>query len=257
MSSVQLTDISVDYPIPHLQNRSFVGAVKNATVGGVIGMEKTPIVRALDGVTMSLKDGDRLGLLGRNGAGKTTMLKTVAGILPPTAGRLRVVGRISPLISMMLGLDSEATGYENIRIRGRLMGFTDAQIEEMTPKIAAFTELEEYLNLPLKTYSSGMRMRVTFAASTAFNPEILLLDEWIGTGDSEFRHKAARRLRELIDRAGVFIFAAHSREMHKLVSKKAAVLDKGKLLFFGDLEDGFAFQDELRAKAEAQAKRAS
>ncbi len=250
MARIELHKVAVEYPVPHLQNRSFVGAVKSAAIGGLIKREKTLRIRALDGVTMELRDGDRLGLLGRNGAGKTTLLKTMASILPPTEGRITVEGRISPLISMMLGLDNEASGYENIRIRGRLLGFTEEQIAEVTPKIAEFTELQDYLHLPLKIYSSGMRMRLTFAASTAFKPEVLLLDEWLGTGDLEFRNKAAQRLRDLIAESGIFVFASHSRDLHKRISNKGAVLENGKLLFFGDIQEAFEFQDARRAKAE-------
>ena len=245
MAKIQLKDVSVDYPIQHLQNRSFIGAMKDATVGGTIKNGKTVYIRALDGISFELNDGDRLGLLGRNGAGKTTLLKTMAGILPPVEGRVRVEGRISPLISMMLGLDSEASGYENIRIRGRLMGFSDEQIEAITAEVAEFTELEDYLHLPLKTYSSGMRARLTFGASTAFKPEILILDEWLGTGDLEFRNKAAKHLLSLIDSAGIFVFATHSRDLHKRISNKGAVLNKGKVLFFGDIQEAFEFQDSL------------
>lgn len=246
MAKIELTNVAVEYPVPHLQNRSFLGAVKKMAVGGMIRSDKVVRIRALDGVSITLRDGDRLGLLGRNGAGKTTLLKTMAAILPPTEGKVRVEGRISPLISMMLGLDSEASGYDNIRIRGRLMGYSDAEIDEAIPDIADFTELNHYLDLPLKTYSSGMRMRLTFAASTAFRPEVLLLDEWLGTGDIEFRDKAARRLRSVIDQAGVFVFASHSRDLHERVSNKGAVLENGKLLFVGDIQDAFEFQDERR-----------
>jgi ABC-type polysaccharide/polyol phosphate transport system ATPase subunit len=246
VAKIELTNVAVEYPVPHLQNRSFIGAVKKMAVGGLIRNDKVLRIRALDNVTITLRDGDRLGLLGRNGAGKTTMLKTMAAILPPTEGRVRIEGRISPLISMMLGLDSEASGYDNIRIRGRLMGYSDAEIDEAIPDIATFTELNHYLDLPLKTYSSGMRMRLTFAASTAFRPEVLLLDEWLGTGDIEFRDKAARRLRSIIDQAGVFVFASHSRDLHERVSNKGAVLENGQLLFVGDIQDAFAFQDLRR-----------
>lgn len=254
MALLSLTNLSVEYPIPHLTNRSILGAAGKfasnmASVGGAIRLDKKPVVRAVDDITLTLKDGDRLGLLGRNGAGKTTLLKTMAGILAPTEGRIRVEGRISPLVSMMLGLDGESTGYENIRIRGRLMGFSAQEIADMIQPIAEFTELEEYLALPLKTYSSGMRMRLSFAASTAFNPDVLLLDEWLGTGDAEFRDKAARRLRKLIDDSGIVVFATHSRDLHERISNKGAVIDHGKLVFFGDIDDAFEFQDELRAKS--------
>jgi homopolymeric O-antigen transport system ATP-binding protein len=243
VAKVELINVSVEYPIQHLQNRSFIGAIREATIGGVIKHGKTVSIRALDGVSLELKDGDRLGLLGRNGAGKTTLLKTIAGILPPIEGRVRVEGRISPLISMMLGLDNEASGYENIKIRGRLMGFQDNQIETVIKEVAEFTELEEYLHLPLKTYSSGMRARLTFGASTAFKPEILILDEWLGTGDLEFRAKAAKHLHGLIDSAGIFVFASHSRDLHKRISNKGAVLKKGRIVFFGDINEAFEFQD--------------
>lgn len=255
MTSVDLKGVSIEYPIPHHQTRSLASAVRHAAIGGTISEGKAPTVRALDGVTLSLKDGDRLGILGRNGAGKTTLLKAMAGILPPTRGSVRVVGRISPLISLMLGLDGEATGYENIRIRGRLMGFTDRQIAEITPQIAAFTELEEFLDLPLKTYSSGMRMRLTFGASTAFNPEVLILDEWLSAGDAEFRDKATQRLRSLIDRAGIFVFASHNRELHERICNKGAILDKGRLIFVGDLGEAFDRMDAQLAKSRETAAR--
>ena len=248
MSSVKLTDLSVDYPIPHMQNRSLIGTAGKLAVGGAIKSGKRSYVRAVDHITMSLKDGDRLGLLGSNGAGKTTLLKTMAGILAPTEGRIRVEGRISPLISIMLGLDVESSGYENIRIRGRLMGFNEDEIDVLTRSIADFTELEDYLELPLKTYSSGMRMRLSFAASTAFNPEVLLLDEWLGTGDADFREKATKRLLNLIDQSGVFVFASHSRELQMRVSNKGAVMEHGRMLFFGEIKDAFEFHDEMRAK---------
>lgn len=243
MTSIHLKDVAVEYPIPHFRNRSLVGAVKNAAIGGLIGRSKIPTVRALNGVTMSLKEGDRLGLLGRNGAGKTTLLKVMAGILPPTKGSVRVEGRISPLVSIQLGLDGEATGYENIRIRGRFMGQSDEQIAKALPEIAQFTELESYLHLPLKTYSSGMRTRLAFATATAFEPEVLIMDEWLGAGDREFRDKATRRLRGLIERAGLFVFASHSRDWHERICNKGAIIDKGQLVFFGDIEEAFAVLD--------------
>lgn len=202
-------------------------------------------VRALEDISFRLEPGDRLGLLGRNGAGKTTLLKTIAGILPPVAGTICVKGRISPLTSILLGLDGESTGYENIRIRGQLMGMAEADIREITPEIAEFTELGDFLHLPIKTYSSGMRMRLSFATSTAFQPDVLLLDEWLGTGDIVFRDKAAKRLRKLIFDSGIFVFASHSRDMHQRLSNKGAVIHKGKMVFFGGIDDAFKVQDEL------------
>ncbi|RFB01770.1 ABC transporter ATP-binding protein [Parvularcula marina] len=230
-----------------------MATTKSTLLGGLISAEKEVTIQALRHISLELKDGDRLGLLGHNGAGKTTLLKTMAGILPPNAGSVTVEGRISPLTSIQLGLDNEATGMENIRIRGRLMGFRDDAINEITPDVAEFTELGDYLDLPIKTYSSGMRMRLSFAVSTAFQPEVILLDEWLGTGDLEFRDKAARRLRQIIQDSRIFVFATHSRDLHRRMSNKGAVMDKGQILFCGELEEAFEFQDKLVADKAAAA----
>lgn len=247
MASIHLQNVSVEYPLYGSGVAAALEDDATAPIGGTLTREGPSSIRALDNINLSLKDGDRLGILGTNGAGKTTLLKTIAGILPPVTGEIRTEGVISPLTSIMLGLDGEATGYENIRIRGRFMGYSEDEISEIIPEVSEFTELGEYLSLPIKTYSSGMRMRLSLATSTAFQPDILLLDEWLGTGDVAFRDKAAKRLRQLIFDSGVFVFASHSRDMHQRLSNKGLVLQKGKLLFFGDIEDAFAFQDELRA----------
>lgn len=245
MARVSLQNVSVSYPVTHFHGGGLLSTAKASLIGGQISKGHDVTIDALRDISLELKDGDRLGLLGHNGAGKTTLLKTIAGILPPTAGSVTVEGRISPLTSIQLGLDGEATGMENIRIRGRLMGFRDRDIEEITPEVAEFTELGDYLHLPIKTYSSGMRMRLSFAVSTAFQPEVILLDEWLGTGDLVFRDKAAKRLRQIIKDSRIFVFATHSRDLHQRLSNKGAVMDKGQILFLGPLEDAFAFQDQL------------
>lgn len=252
MATIDLRSVSIEYPVYGAGVADAFVRSPTAPIGGVLGQGGKKTIRALNNISFSLNDGDRLGLLGTNGAGKTTLLKTLAGILPPVTGEIRTTGVISPLTSIMLGLDGESTGYENIRIRGRFMGYGEAEISQIIPEVAEFTELGEYLNLPIRTYSSGMRMRLSLATSTAFQPDILLLDEWLGTGDVAFRDKAAKRLRQLIFDSGIFVFASHSRDMHQRLSNKGAVLQKGELLFFGDIEDAFLFQDELRAEHEAE-----
>lgn len=252
MATIELKHVSIEYPVygPSVSG-AFAGS-SVAAIGGNLTRDGRKTIRALNDISITLRDGDRLGLLGTNGAGKTTLLKTIAGILPPVTGEIKTVGVISPLTSIMLGLDGESTGYENIRIRGRFMGYSESEITEIIPEVAEFTELGEYLDLPIKTYSSGMRMRLSLATSTAFQPDILLLDEWLGTGDVAFRDKAAKRLRQLIFDSGIFVFASHSRDMHQRLSNKGAVLQKGELLYFGDIEDAFLFQDEKRAEQEAR-----
>jgi ABC-type polysaccharide/polyol phosphate transport system ATPase subunit len=250
MAKIEIHHVSVAYPIFHARQKTFMEAAKSAVIGGHVSTDGSLTVNALEDITLQLAEGDRLGLLGANGAGKTTLLKAIAGILPPIKGEIRVEGRISPLTSIMLGLDNQATGYENIRIRGRLMGASDREISDAIPEIAEFTELGEYLDLPIKTYSSGMRMRLSFATSTAFQPEVLLLDEWLGTGDLVFRDKAARRLRQRIKDSGIFVFASHSRELHRRLSNKGAVLDRGRLAYFGPIESAFEVQDQISMRAE-------
>lgn len=250
MAVIELKQVSIEYPVYGTGVADAFNGSEGAPIGGTLSHNGRKTIRALNNVSLSLNDGDRLGLLGTNGAGKTTLLKTIAGILPPVTGEIKTTGVISPLTSIMLGLDGEATGFENIRIRGRFMGYSESEITNIIPEVAEFTELGEYLNLPIKTYSSGMRMRLSLATSTAFQPDILLLDEWLGTGDVAFRDKAAKRLRQLIFDSGIFVFASHSRDMHQRLSNKGAVLQKGELLFFGDIEDAFSFQDELRAERE-------
>ena len=252
MASIDLKKVSVEYPLYGTGVAAAFEENPSAAIGGTLTKSGTRTIRALDQISLSLRDGDRLGILGRNGAGKTTLLKTLAGILPPVAGEIHTEGVISPLTSIMLGLDGEATGYENIRIRGRFMGYSEDEITEIIPEVSEFTELGEYLNLPIKTYSSGMRMRLSLATSTAFQPDILLLDEWLGTGDVAFRDKAARRLRQLIFDSGIFVFASHSRDMHQRLSNKGLVLQKGRLLFFGDIAEAFEFQDELAARDQTE-----
>lgn len=247
MATIDLKNVSIEYPLYGTGVSAAFEDKATAPIGGALSRDGQNTIRALDDISLVLRDGDRLGILGSNGAGKTTLLKTLAGILPPVTGEIHTQGVISPLTSIMLGLDGEATGYENIRIRGRFMGYGEDEITEIIPEVAEFTELGEYLNLPIKTYSSGMRMRLSLATSTAFQPDILLLDEWLGTGDVSFREKAAKRLRQLIFDSGIFVFASHSRDMHQRLSNKGLVLQKGKLLFFGDIDDAFAFQDETRA----------
>ncbi len=147
-------------------------------------------------------------MIGANGAGKTTLLRVMAGIYEPTGGTIEVEGRISPMFDINLGIDSDLSGYDNIRIRGLLLGISTKEIEERLPEIAEFTELEEYLDMPVRVYSSGMMLRLTFAVATCFEPEILLMDEWIQAGDARFINKAKARIDSFVDKASVLVLAS-------------------------------------------------
>lgn len=197
-------------------------------------------INALKDINLDFRDGDRIGLIGHNGAGKTTLLKVLSGILPPTAGRIRIQGRTAGLLSIQLGLDTRASGYENIIIRARYMGVTEEEIQERFDDICEFSELGEYLHLPLKAYSSGMRVRLAFAIATAFDPDILILDEWLSAGDATFRDKASARMKNLIAQTGIFVMATHQVSLMKQMCNRGIVLKKGQIVFDGDLEEALA-----------------
>lgn len=248
MTSIVLENVGVHYLLPQARSSGLLNSVRSLAMGGVIRKNHGRIgVTAIDGVTFSLKDGDRLGLIGHNGAGKTTLLRVLAGILPPTTGRLTITGRVSALMSIHLGLDSYASGYDNIRIRARYMGCTEDEIDAGFDDIVRFSELGDYLSLPIKTYSAGMRLRLAFSVATAFRPDILILDEWLSAGDENFQSKARDRLTSLIDRTGIFAFASHSSTLQQKMCNKALVLNKGRVVFAGDVGEALEFHKKAQA----------
>ncbi|WP_411819442.1 ABC transporter ATP-binding protein [Hyphococcus formosus] len=245
MASIELKNVGVHYLIPQAKSAGLVGAVRSLAMGGVIGKQHGRVgVTALDDISLSLANGDRLGLIGHNGAGKSTLLRVLAGILPPTSGRIRVEGRISALMSIQLGLDSYSTGYENIRSRARFMGLTEDEIDAKFDDIASFSELGDYLDLPIRSYSAGMRLRLAFSIATAFSPEILILDEWLSAGDDYFQKKARTRLTGLIDKTGIFAFASHNDGLMERMCNKGLVLHQGKPAFFGEIKEALAFHKD-------------
>ncbi len=191
--------------------------------GGEIGrnVSNQVSVTALHDLSINLKSGDRLGVMGPNGAGKSTLLRVIAGIYAPTSGSIEVKGRIASLIDISLGMELEASGFENIRMRGVMMGLSLKQIKSLEEEIAEFTELGPYLNMPIRSYSTGMHMRLGFAVSTAVPADILLMDEWLSVGDEAFKVKAEKRLNEYIKRSSILVIASHSKEtIEKLTNKK-------------------------------------
>ena len=195
------------------------------------------VVRALSNLTMDLEHGDRIGLVGPNGAGKTTLLRVLAGVYEPSEGDVVVQGHTAPLFDISLGMDPEGTGYENIVLRGLFLGMTHKQIDEKVDEIAQFTELGDFLDLPIRTYSSGMRMRLAFAVATSIHPDILLLDEGIGVGDASFMAKASERLNEFTAKASIIVLASHSDALIKRMCKKAAWLEHGRLKALGPVTE--------------------
>jgi ABC-2 type transport system ATP-binding protein/lipopolysaccharide transport system ATP-binding protein len=209
----------------------------NASTGGRIASINHQIcVEALNDVSFELAHGDRLALVGHNGAGKTTMLRVLAGIYTPEAGRVTVKGRIAPLFDAGFGMDPDSSGYENIRLRGLYLGLKRHEIEEKIADIVAFTELGPFLSMPMRTYSNGMQTRLSFAISTSIDPEILLLDEGIGTGDSAFIEKANARLHRFIERTGIMVLASHSNELVRKFCNKALLMQNGRLVMFDTVD---------------------
>ena len=185
-------------------------------------------VKAINNITLHLKDGDRLGVMGPNGAGKTTLLRMLAGVYFPTSGRIKVSGRVASLIDISLGMDSEATGYENIRMRGVMMGLSLKKIRSMEEEIADFSGLGDFLTMPIRTYSTGMHMRLGFAVSTAVEADIILMDEWLSVGDSEFILKAEKRLENFIKRSSILVIASHSDALIQKTTNQVLRLEHGK-----------------------------
>lgn len=193
-------------------------------------------VLALNDITLSLTSGDRLGVIGHNGAGKTTLLRLIAGVYEPVAGTIRCHGRVAGLYDLTLGMDMEATGLENIVIRGMLLGLSRDQINAKMNEIIAFTELGDYIRLPVKTYSSGMLLRLGFAISTATDADILLMDEWVSVGDQAFQKKAEQRLKDLVNRTRILVLTSHSLSLIEETCNLCLWLDRGQVRDFGSAQ---------------------
>lgn len=231
MASIVFDQVSVDFPIYNASGRSLKKQLMRATTGGRLGADPQGrvIVRALEGLSFRLGDGDRVGLLGHNGAGKSTLLRLLGRVYEPTAGTVRIEGRIGSLIDVSLGIDPEASGRENIYLRGAMLGLSRAQISHHFEDIVAFSELGDFIEMPVRTYSSGMHLRLAFAVSTVVRPEILLMDEWLSVGDESFKHKAEQRLKDLVQATHILVLASHSRELIQHTCNRVIWLEQGRI----------------------------
>jgi ABC-type polysaccharide/polyol phosphate transport system ATPase subunit len=230
MAYLKFENVTVQYPIYNAKSMSLRNKLVQVGTGGIVSSDRSSIVtiKALDNVSFDLKDGDSIGLVGHNGAGKTTLLRTMAGIYTPTSGRVISQGRVSTIIELGAGLE-ELSGYENIHRMGMLLGAKRSDMLLTVPEIEDFTELGDFLQLPVHTYSTGMKMRLMFAVATAVRPEILLVDEMFGTGDAAFQVKAQARMKALIGNARIFVFASHSMPLIKQFCKRIFSLEHGKI----------------------------
>lgn len=251
MARIRLNRVSVQFPIYNASTRSLKKSLMHRTTGGRIGRDAGHgiYIEALNDVTLTFEHGDRVGLVGANGAGKTTLLRLLAGIYEPTLGTIHREGWVAPLFDIALGIDPEATGYDNILIRGAFLGLRRQDVRARMDEIAAFTELGDYLAMPVRTYSSGMQLRLAFAVSTCVQPEIALMDEWIGVGDATFVEKAERRLTELVGGAGILVLASHNASLLERTCTKGVLLDQGMVKAVGAIGDVLREYESHRSAA--------
>jgi ABC-2 type transport system ATP-binding protein/lipopolysaccharide transport system ATP-binding protein len=237
-AELTLENVSVSFPIYHGGSRSLKKSLLFRGSGGHLASDASHriVVEALRNVSAQIRAGDRVALIGSNGAGKTTLLRVMAGIYEPVTGTVKSRGRISPMFDIGLGIDNEISGYENIRMRGLILGMTSQEIEEQMQDIVDFTELGDYLDIPVRTYSSGMMTRLTFAVATCFAPEILLMDEWIMAGDASFISKARHRIETFVAKASILVLASHSLETCRQFCNKALWMDQGIIKAAGPID---------------------
>jgi len=249
---VELRDVCVQFPIISPGAKRLFSKTMFQSIGGVFSSDgSTPIVHALKHVSLTVENGERVALLGHNGSGKSTLLRVISGIYPPSSGMVDVQGRVIPLLGVGLGMEEDATGYENIRMGGMFAGLRAREIPQYVDSIAEFTELGSFLDMPIRTYSMGMHARLTFAVVTARAPEILALDEGIGAGDAAFQRKMRERLDTFVSGTGIFFMASHSEELLTTYCDRGVLMHKGEVVFDGPVADAFGRYHEIEGGEEA------
>lgn len=228
---LSLKDVSVSFPIYGAGAASLKKSLAASVTGGRFGKETgVTVVQALSNINLELRPGDRLGLMGHNGAGKSTLLRTLSGVYEPTAGSFLRRGTVASLIDPALGIEADASGLENIMLRGLVMGLGRRDVERLTQDIIDFSGLGEYIHMPVRTYSTGMMMRLAFSISTSVQADILLMDEWLSVGDAEFTEKAELRMREVVRNSGILVLASHSPTLLAKECNKVIHLSHGSII---------------------------
>ena len=236
-ASIELSGVSIDFPLYHGNARSLKKMVLSSVSGRMSADARhRVVVEAVRNVSFSLASGDRLGLVGHNGAGKTTLLRALAGIYEPVAGKLRVVGSINALLDPNLGMNLDLTGRENIVLRGQYQRLSRTEIAGLADDVAKFAELGDFLDLPVRIYSSGMLVRLGFGLATAIKPQVLLMDEWLLAGDANFLEKARARLEDLVRGAEILVLSTHLPEVVRDWCTRVIWLDQGRVRADGPAE---------------------
>ncbi len=238
MTHLTLENVGLSYPVYGANGRSFKSGIFNMATGGRLAKSHSSMmVEALKNINLDLQPGDRLGLVGDNGAGKTTLLKVLAQIYEPTQGLIKVKGRSNCLFDIMMGMDQESTGYENIVLRGLIFGLSHREARKLIPDVEEFSDLGEFMKMPIKTYSSGMRVRLAFGIITSIPSEILLLDEVMNVGDAHFMEKAKDRMKNLIHQADILVLSTHDVGIMKEFCNKVLWLEHGEIKAYGPIDE--------------------
>lgn len=252
---IKVQNLALSFPIYNMYTRSMRNHVWRSVVGGAVAQAHADVVvQALKDINLELNEGDRLGIIGHNGSGKTTLLRVLSGIYEPTEGSVSIAGKVSTLTDITLGMNDEASGYDNIVARGIFMGMTFKEIHSKVKEIEEFSELGVYLHLPVRTYSAGMMLRLAFAVSTCKSPEILILDEMIGAGDANFIDKAKERTERMIKEVKIMVLASHNMDILRQFCNKAIKLEKGQIVAQGDVAK-LVEAEERKLKDSKEAKR--
>lgn len=231
MTSIKAEKLTIYYPIFGSSSRSLKKTLVRAATGGKIANDAHGInICAIDNISFSFREGERIGLVGPNGAGKSTLLRTLAGVYAPASGSLIVSGSVVSLLDLSLGMDSEFTGYENIFMRCVLMGIAKSEVYKHIDDIIEFSELGEYIKMPMRTYSAGMFLRLAFSVCTTFPSDIILMDEWLSVGDADFSKKAEARLHEFINKSSILVLASHDAEQIKKICNRVVSMDHGRII---------------------------
>lgn len=244
MAQIHLQDVHIDLPVYTSRSRGLINELFRFAPRERARVEAAGLfayrVHALRGISLTIRDGERVGLVGPNGAGKTTLLKVFSGAYEPSLGLAEIVGKIGSLTDLTLGMDMEANGYDNIRMRGLHLKKSGAEIDRLTEDVELFCELGAHMGLPVRTYSAGMQLRLAFAMSTAVVPEILLMDEVVGAGDARFQDKAKARLDHMVSSVRILALASHSDDIIRRFCNRALYVKEGQIIFDGGVDECLA-----------------
>jgi lipopolysaccharide transport system ATP-binding protein len=237
MASISLKNATVEFPVIGPNHQSLRKTIISSALGGIVKHEsaRRRFIRAINGVSLDAQSGSRIGLLGDNGSGKSTLLRVLSGVYRPTSGEASISGSVATLIDLSLGINPEETGIQNIYLRARMLGIDKKQVSKSLEEIVQFSELGDFIHMPVRTYSAGMQLRLAMSVSTILVPQILIMDEWLAVGDQSFKKKAEIRLNSLVGECEILVIASHSRELLERVCTRGIVLAQGQIVFDGPM----------------------